>query len=199
MAQWLRRKRRTLGIDTAKAHWLELGFPEKDDERLDTALVHIFQQLQQELLTLFREDGFLISENPWKSATKVVWDFISTNTAIVDKEDRIRDFEYAIGQMLQGFVDIISVRLQGTGELLVKLVKPFNKREQKFPPGLLNPQVTFAARTPGVGMTSYFPSGNQAISLDIKPKKSEEPEQKPKKSSATPDKMNDGTNHRSPV
>jgi ankyrin repeat protein len=189
----------TVDVNTAKALWMELGFPEKDDEWLDTALVHVLQQLQQDLLTLFREDGFLISENPWKSATKVVWDCVSTNTAIVEKKERIRDFEYATGQMLHGFVDVVSVKLQENDELLVKLVKPFNKRERKFPPGLLNPQITLSVRTPGVGMTSYFQSDSEAVALGIRPKKSEDPEQKPEKSSASPDKINDGMNHRSPI
>ena len=57
--------------------------------------------------------------------------------------------------------DAISVRSE-KDTLEIKLIKPFNKRERKFPPGLLNPQITLCARTPGVGITSWFHSNSKA-------------------------------------
>jgi len=189
--------KRTVSSDDSRALWLELGFRGKDDDWLDTALVQVLRQLQASLLRLFREDGFLLSENPWKSATKIVWDCVSTNTAILDKIDRTRDFEYATGMMLHGFVDVVTVMLQEDGVLLVKLVKPFNKRERKFPPGLLNPHITFVARTTGVGMTSFFHSDSKVKSLGIRPKEKEDLEQKVESSSASQQMSTSGRNSKS--
>ncbi|KIW76525.1 hypothetical protein Z517_11271 [Fonsecaea pedrosoi CBS 271.37] len=137
-----------------RSFWKELGFQEQLVAWLDTALVLILQGLRQTFLELFRSDGFLVQENPWKSMTKAVWDFVRMHPAIFANELRTRQFEYSVGEMLQGFVDAVTVQVEGE-ELKIHLVKPLDRRVRRFPPNLLNELITTMALTPGVGQTSF--------------------------------------------
>jgi ankyrin repeat protein len=159
-------------MESLMSRWKELGFQEQLIGWLDTALVSILQELRQTLLDLFRSDGFLVQENPWKSATKAVWDFIYSHSAITANGERIRQFEYAVGEMLQGFVDAVTVKTDGNN-LIIKLVKPLDRRARRFPPNLLNELITYAAFTPSVGQASFHAksvtSDENSQSIESKP------------------------------
>lgn len=103
--------------------WKELGWSEQGYERLDTAMIYVLQQLQDELRVLLDDKDFLSSENPWKPVSEKIYHFIRMNPAILANPDRIRDFELATTTLLQGFSDAISVELEGNN-LVVKLGKP---------------------------------------------------------------------------
>jgi hypothetical protein len=144
--------------ESAMALWKELGFQKQLREWLDTALIQILEALRQILLTLFRSDGFLLQENPWKSATKAVFDILNINRAILDREERIRQFEHVVGEMLHGFVDSVTVSLTaGRETIIVNLVKPLDARP-KFPSNLLNEEITSMKLSPEVGQNTFHHS-----------------------------------------
>jgi len=144
--------------ESAMVLWKELGFQKQLREWLDTALIQILEALRQILLTLFRSDGFLLQENPWKSATKAVFDILNINRAILDREERIGQFEHVVGEMLHGFVDSVIVSLTaGRETMIVKLVKPLDARP-KFPSNLLNEEITSMKLSPEVSQNTFHHS-----------------------------------------
>lgn len=141
--------------ESAMALWKELGFQQQLQQWLDTALIPILEELRQTMLTLCRSEGFLLQENPWKPATRAVYEVLNTNRAILDREERIRQFEYAVGEMLRGLVDSVTVGLKADREqVIIKLVKPLDGRA-KFPPNLLNEDVTSMVLLPEVGQSTF--------------------------------------------
>lgn len=160
--------------DSAMALWKELRFQQQLRQWLDTALLPILEELRQTMLALFRSENFLLQENPWKGATKAVFDILNTNRAILAREERTRQFEYVVGEMLSGFVDSVIVSITADQEhMVVKLVKPLDKRP-KFPPNLLNEDITSMVLSPEVGQITFlhnYPSSPSSRSgMPTKPK-----------------------------
>jgi hypothetical protein len=98
--RWVELRQEESEMDSILSLWKDLGFEEQLVEWLDTALVTILQELRETLLNLFRSDGFLVQENPWRMVNQATWDFLSVNQAILANEARIKQFEYAVEELL---------------------------------------------------------------------------------------------------
>ena len=142
----------------AMALWRELGMEEQLSRWLDTALVPILQALRQALLALFRSDGFLLQENPWKAVTRMVYDTVLVNQAILAKKERTRQFEYIVGELLRGFVDAVEVNPTSDGEnVAIRLVKPVDG-VPRLPPNVLlldGDNITSMVLSPKIGRITF--------------------------------------------
>jgi ankyrin repeat protein len=155
-----------VNAEAAMKLWTTLGLPEYVDEWMDTALVGVLQELRSQLLAFFRSEDFFQVDNPWTPVTRMIHACVSTNTAIVDKEQRTRDFEYGLSQMLFGFVDAVTIELQNKGrednQLFVQLVKPLDRQTRQMPAGLLRSNVLLPSYAPGIKATTYQSRGNDS-------------------------------------
>jgi hypothetical protein len=146
--------------EEATKSWRVLGLPNQVSEWLDTAMVGVLTKLRDQLLQFFRSDEFLQTSNPWKPVNQIIHTCVTTNHAIVDKEQRTRDFEYALTQMLLGFADAVTLKVEPVPEgstLLVTLVKPLDRQARRMPMGLFDTDIKFPSLAPGIKSIAYRP------------------------------------------